>query len=388
MYVKSARPVPAPILLSCALVALSLRTVPVAAEGLRLDFYYSPGCHSCIEFLDKEVPKIEERLALSIDVVRYDLLDPDTFTDFQRRVEEVGVRIDDVPVIFIGPVVLQGNREITEELEPVLKAVRERMASGETVEEALAGVSVSMSVSGTPVWRRRVLALPVVAAGLLDGINPCAFTTLIFLLAALAVAGRSRREIFVLGLFYSASVFVTYFLVGLGFFQMIRAAHAFPVFARGIRWVLVAVLLVFAALSVYDWTRIRSGRPREILLQLPVSLKRRIHGSIRAYTRSAAVAGGAIVLGCLVSVFELACTGQIYFPTLTYLAREEADVRSYLLLGLYNVGFIAPLLVVFGISYAGVSSQRIARAFQTHLGAVKLGTAALFLALAALTVVM
>ena len=35
--------------------------------------------------------------------------------------------------------------------------------------------------------------LPILAAGLLDGVNPCAFTTLVFLLSALALAGQGDQ---------------------------------------------------------------------------------------------------------------------------------------------------------------------------------------------------
>jgi len=66
-----------------------------------------------------------------------------------------------------------------------------------------------------------------------------------------------------------------------------------------------------------------------------------------------------LVLGFLVSVFELACTGQVYFPTLVYLhqVRQSAGSFSYLLL--YNFVFILPLLAVFALSYWGVSSQKL-----------------------------
>jgi hypothetical protein len=81
-----------------------------------------------------------------------------------------------------------------------------------------------------------------------------------------------------------------------------------------LRWVLVGVLAVFAGLSLYDFTLIRRGRASEMLLQLPTALKRRIHASIRTRVRTAALAGSSLVLGFLVSIFEFACTGQVYLP--------------------------------------------------------------------------
>ncbi|NOY07711.1 MAG: hypothetical protein GXP33_02585 [Spirochaetes bacterium] len=52
----------------------------------------------------------------------------------------------------------------------------------------------------------------------------------------------------------------------------------------------------------------------------------------------------SILLGILVSIFELASTGQVYLPSIIYLIRVKRDTAGYLLLLLYNIGFIIPLL--------------------------------------------
>jgi cytochrome c biogenesis protein CcdA len=119
-------------------------------------------------------------------------------------------------------------------------------------------------------------------------------------------------------------------------------------------------------------------------LQLPGALKRRIHASIRTGVRSAALAASALGLGFLVSVFEFACTGQVYLPTLAYLARLR-DARAVPLLAAYNLGFIVPLVAVFVASWIGVTSRGLGAFFQRHLVAVKVGLALFFAALAALT---
>jgi cytochrome c biogenesis protein CcdA len=93
------------------------------------------------------------------------------------------------------------------------------------------------------------------------------------------------------------------------------------------------------------------------------------------------------VLGFLVSVFEFACTGQVYLPTLAYLVRVQRQIDAVGLLVLYNICFVAPLLLVFGGSYYGMSSVRIATFFQAHMGKVKLGLAVVFAGLAVFTLV-
>jgi cytochrome c biogenesis protein CcdA len=91
-------------------------------------------------------------------------------------------------------------------------------------------------------------------------------------------------------------------------------------------------------------------------------------------------------MGVVVALFELGCTGQIYFPTLTYIIRIEKESRGYAYLALYNVGFIASLVAVFVLSYFGVRSQRLSAVFRRNMAGVKLATALLFFGLAALSV--
>jgi cytochrome c biogenesis protein CcdA len=147
------------------------------------------------------------------------------------------------------------------------------------------------------------------------------------------------------------------------------------------------VLAIFAAMSIYDFTLIRAGRASEILLQLPQPLKRRIHSSIRTRARSVARGGSSLTLGFLVSLFEFACTGQVYLPTLAYLARVQRRPEALALLLVYNLCFIAPLLAVFAATYLGVGSRRIAAFFQSRMAAVKIALACVFAGLAVFALV-
>lgn len=103
--------------------------------------------------------------------------------------------------------------------------------------------------------------------------------------------------------------------------------------------------------------------------------------------RSAALVATSLVLGFLVSLFELACTGQIYFPFLVFIVRNERKLSGYLFLLLYNLGFILPLLAVFFVTYRGVSSRRLTELFQNHMGKVKIGLSAVFILMAVLTII-
>jgi len=357
-----------------------------SAVRLTVCYYFLPGCRYCQWFLGRTIPDLEKKLGIEINVLEKSILEPESYKEYLGKLEELGEKERSYPALVVGRTVIQGEAEISQRFEQVLRQTTEKEGSGAAIREADTRPTGRPARPDMPLARNLAI-FPVLAAGLLDGINPCAFTTIIFLLTALALAGKRRREILTLGLFFSLSVFVTYFLVGLGLFEAIRLTTVFPVVARALRWALISVLIFFAGLSLYDYSLIRKGRASEMTLQLPDFFKKRIRATIKSRARSAALVATSLVLGFLVSLFELACTGQVYFPFLVFIVRNESKLSGYLFLLLYNLGFILPLLAVFFVTYRGVSSRRLTELFQNHMGKVKIGLSAVFILMAVLTII-
>jgi cytochrome c biogenesis protein CcdA len=347
--------------------------------SLELRYYYAPGCRSCEDFLSSTIPGLESRYGVAARVERRDILDSAAYEEIAAFASSIGDSIRAMPVLRVGGILLQGDKEIEERLPGIFVAVW----SGGAGPALPAAPSAAPAPAAPSIEGISVLA--VAAAGLADGINPCAFTTLLFLLSSLALAGKGRREVLAIGLVFSLGVFLTYLGAGLGLFAALRAASSVALVSAILRWALVAVLSVLAVLSLVDYAKIKAGKPGEMLLQLPNAIKLRIHASIRVRAKTAALAGSSLVLGFLVSIFEFACTGQVYLPTLAYLARGPGGAGAAALLVLYNLCFVAPLLVVFGAAYFGVGSKRITSLFQRRMGATKIALALVFAALAALT---
>ncbi|HYW83304.1 MAG TPA: DUF1573 domain-containing protein, partial [Spirochaetia bacterium] len=140
-----------------------------------VSYYYTPGCRSCEEFLSTEVPRLEKKLGIKIDIQRKDVLDPALYEELSSFALSQGQSMRAIPALRIGTTLLQGDQEIRAHFAEVLTS---------SVPPTPAAAAAPAPLSD------RLAVLPVVAAGLLDGLNPCAFTTLIFLLASLALAGR------------------------------------------------------------------------------------------------------------------------------------------------------------------------------------------------------
>lgn len=58
--------------------------------------------------------------------------------------------------------------------------------------------------------------------------------------------------------------------------------------------------------------------------------------------------------------------------------------RAFVWIVMYNLMFVMPLVAVFGLAYAGISSQRMLRFSKKHIGASKLLLGLLFLGLGTL----
>jgi cytochrome c biogenesis protein CcdA len=225
--------------------------------------------------------------------------------------------------------------------------------------------------------------LVILGAGLIDGLNPCAFATLVFLISYLSFTGRRGRDILFVGAAFSLGVFLTYLLVGFGMFKVFQSLDFFPSLGRWVYLLTALLCIVLAVLTIRDFFRARQGRGGEMTLKLPTSLRRRINKVIRESVRVPAFVAMALVTGFVVSLIELACTGQVYYPTIVYMTSQPQFAgRAVLYLLLYCLMFIAPLIVLFLLSYFGTTSVQLGLFIARHLATIKALTALVFVGLA------
>ena len=222
-------------------------------------------------------------------------------------------------------------------------------------------------------------ALTVIGAGLIDGLNPCAFAGIVFFVSYLAVTKRKGKEILLVGAAFTTGIFMSYLLIGLGILGFVRQLSFIRAFSRVVYIGTMILCAVLCLLSLYDYAKIRRGRRADITLHLPKPLQERLHKTIRQSSRAQSFALTAFVTGFLVSFFEFACTGQVYLPTIMFVAGVpalRAHAVSYLVL--YNMLFITPLVIIFLLAYLGTTWQQLNQFLETHIATLKLLTAGLF----------
>ena len=204
--------------------------------------------------------------------------------------------------------------------------------------------------------------LTVLLAGLADGFNPCAFSIIIVLAGILAVGGRKRRARLLGGWSFCIASFFTYMAMGLGLMRLIRALESLRTVHDVVMALLSLSLFVLAALSVRDAFRYRKEKvPSAIALQLPDKVKRLIRVVAETSWNGPTVVVTGFGCGFLVTLLDSLCTGQIYIPVLALISREVEAWRSFMFLVVYNLAFIAPLIVIFILAAKGADSERMSR---------------------------
>ena len=229
----------------------------------------------------------------------------------------------------------------------------------------------------------------IVLAGLVDGINPCAFTTIIFFISMLSYLGKTKYQLIVVGVGFTLSVFVTYLLLGLG---LLGAAKSFLVghgVSKIVTYIVVVFTFILAGWSFVDFVNyIRTKSVKSMTLGLPKSVKAKIHKVIRVGIGTRGLVVGSLSVGAFVAILESVCTGQVYLPIIMFVAKSSTlrmTAISYLIL--YNLMFILPLVIVLIITYFGVKSETLGKFFGRHLAASKLIMTLLFLGLGILLLV-
>lgn len=225
----------------------------------------------------------------------------------------------------------------------------------------------------------------VLVAGFIDGINPCAFATIIFLVSYLTFAGKKAREILIYGSVFTTGVFIAYLLVGMGLMTFLHQLSSFPLISKGVYLFIALFALSLGLVSFYDYILFRRGQVAKWKLQLPMGLKKKIHEIIREQARFKGGLLATFGAGFVIAVCTVICTGQVYLPTIGFvMSIPELRKNAIFNLVLYNIMYIVPLVGIFVLTFFGVTSEKITFVTKKHTGTVKLLTALLFLALAGL----
>lgn len=316
---------------------LLIQEILASDEPISTAFFYNTHCGACHQALEhlKGLAEIHPE----IYPPSYDLFNNTTngklFDEAKQAYHQQHISY---PVVFIGSVVLEGNDAISTYYEPLALAVQKKQKS--PIDIFLA------SISGVTSGGSFEISIPLIlGAGLLDGINPCAFAVLVFLLTYL-LSLNNRRRVLLTGLVYTAAVFIFYFLSGVGIFTVVQTTGL----VRGFSLVAGIIALIFAIIMIKD----AMFPGRGLSLAIPESRKETINRFVEKSSIPA-----AFILGILVGMFELPCTGGIYLSIISMISLKTNLIGGLWYLFIYNLAFIFPLLVIIGLIYWGIPPERV-----------------------------
>lgn len=202
------------------------------------------------------------------------------------------------------------------------------------------------------------IATVVVTAGI-DSINPCAIGVLILLISVMSVF-KDKRKMFIYGVLYVAAVYVTYLLAGLGLLYFLSII---PLIVAQYVSISVAVIIIAAGLiEVKDYFWYGKG----FSLSISPERAKKIHEMTKRITLP-----GVILLGAFVAAVELPCTGAPYLAIILLLS-QNFNVTAFLLLLLYNLIFVAPLIIILALVAGGMKIQVIKRWKQMNRAGMRL----------------
>ena len=167
-------------LLACLLLAAASA---LAARTVTLDYFFQQGCEECARVNALVLPMLAERFPGEYELRRHDLNEEANYLKLVEYQERLNVASDDaVCMIVDGSRYLGGFAAIDRGLPEAMERAR-RLPAG------------SASPADAPPDRERLhrraeafTISAILTAGLLDGFNPCVFTTLIFFMSLLSLS--------------------------------------------------------------------------------------------------------------------------------------------------------------------------------------------------------
>ena len=386
-------------LLFCLWAGLIFLGTPLTgvAKQLEAHLFTAPWCPHC-QHLKKDgfIQSFREKYKGQIVLHDYDITQGTNNILFQEKIKNHPGAKPGIPALFIEDELLQGypgdiGTKTDETVQKILAkypvATPQELAPVLTTspEEQLAPSALAQHEE----FFNQITLWTIIGAGLVDGINPCAFAVIVFFVSFLAAYKYNKKEILVVGTAYCSAVFLAYVLMGLGVFRVLYALEGFRTVAVVIQWGIVALCALFFVLCVYDFIIYQKTKKSEkMLLQLSKNQKTFIHKVMRTFLKDKQdslwrLLLAAFVVGFVVSGVEAVCTGQVYLPTIRVILKEAHQYffKATAYLFIYNLMFIAPLVLVFILTLCGKESATFNEWLKKHLGLSKFLLCCVFLGL-------
>ena len=340
-----------------------------AAENIEVKVYWGEGCGACaatMPYLDSLIGKYPEVNFEKLEVYQ----NRENSLELWNYYESVGVPVESrkIPVVVVDGSYYIGLSAIQDNLE---KKILEMEADGGEG-EGIASPGGEEEVS--PIESGDVSLVVLTSAALVDSINPCAIAVLIILLMALLNSGSKKRALKA-GIAFSLSIYIVYFLFGIGIFSLLKFLIDWFAFVRAYFMLAVGlVAVIIGLLNLKDYFWYGAGG---FVMEIPRSWRPKAKQLLNNVTSPL----GAFSVGFIISLIELPCTGGPYLFILGLLAEKTTFWPAVTLLLYYNLFFVLPLLLISLLVYRGLPAKDVDAWKERNIKRIHLVTGLVMLAL-------
>ena len=325
------------------LVLISLNLVN-AQEKTCVYFFYGDGCQYCAK-IEPMIDGLTSRSNFQVEIYKFEIYNNRSnlvllnqlFDNYNITEKDRGI-----PVIFIGSHYIIGDKAISENLDSSL--AENLNADCPSLTSCIVGANGTTSSTSSIEKSGSLPLLTVIGAALVDSINPCAIAVLLILIGSLLATGNKKRAIKA-GIAFTLSIYIAYFLFGLGLFSAIQISGLSYWFYKIIG--VLAIIIGLANLKDFFWY---GGGG--FVMEIPRKWRPKLKDMLGKVTSPL----GAFLIGFVVCLFELPCTGGPYFVILGLLANKMTMLASIPILLLYNFVFVLPLIVITLLIYSGFAN--------------------------------
>ncbi len=352
-----------------------------------LVYFYVPSCDDCSK-VSKSLKTLKSRYAFEMDgreivsgvvLKRYNAGDAANMQLLKDYFDYCKVPEKDqkVPIIFAGNEWFSGAEAIKNGLEKALSK-GQGLGTIELITENNRPDVQTNSLSGYGV-------LGVLATGLVNGLNPCSISIVLFYLSLLAVR---KVNLLKAGIAFISGKFIGFILLGTLLYQIFLKADI--VWFQSVTKVVIVILaMVFVVLNVQDMISAKKEKYGKIKLQLPESLRRFNHRIVKAAVgieSEKIFLPLSFLLGMVIAAGEFLCTGQIFLATIVLILQDSSvfDVCAILYFILYGIAFVLPLLLLTVFVYKGKEIFEVSEAVRSKMPLIKMINALIFFAFALL----
>jgi len=328
-------------ILGIVLLLLSSRSV-YAQDETCIYFFYGDGCQHCAR-VEPTINNLEIQSEYPVKIHRFEIYNNrSNMVLLNQYFDSYNIQNNDrgIPAVFIGNNYLIGDKPILDSIDSTFKD-----NIGSDCPKLNGQNATGTTGSTSPLEKLSNLSLlTIIGAALVDSINPCAIAVLLILLGALVVSGDKKRALKA-GLAFTLSIYVTYFLFGLGLFSALQISGLSFWFYKIIG--ILAVIIGLANIKDFFWYG-GGGFVMEIPRAWRPALKKMLSSVTSPF--------GAFLMGFAVCLFELPCTGGPYIVILGLLAERMTMFASIPLLLMYNLFFVLPLIIITFMIYLGFAN--------------------------------